>query len=168
MVPVDFKTLPICLLVVFSIISTAGSDDEIQFNRDIRTILSDACFQCHGPDDKERKGGFRLDLKKEAFTTGESGVTPIVPGNPDKSELLARVLLPEGDAIAGDRRIPARSGRAGAGSFLPRSSLAEAYHGLEGRTDSDFIELTLPTQHEPAQFGLIDIEGHGMASLFLR
>ena len=85
-------------LTAFAVSGTSfANEDLIQFNRDIRPILSDACFQCHGPDEKERKGGFRLDLEKEAFTAGESGVTPIVPGKPDESELLARVLLPDDD-----------------------------------------------------------------------
>lgn len=99
MVSVAFRSLSLWLLVIFSLLSAVGlrSEEEIQFNRDIRPILSDACFQCHGPDEKERKGGFRLDLEKEAFTAGESGVTPIVPGKPDESEILARVLLPQDD-----------------------------------------------------------------------
>ena len=94
---IGLQTLPLQLLAILTLLSTARSEDKLQFNRDIRPILSDACFQCHGPDEQERKGGFRLDLEKDAFTAGESGVTPIVPGDPDKSELLARVLLPEDD-----------------------------------------------------------------------
>jgi hypothetical protein len=97
MFAIDHKAFSLGLGAMFAVSAATGADDEIRFNRDIRPILSDACFQCHGPDEKERKGGFRLDLEKEAFTAGESGVTPIVPGNPEDSELLARVLLPEDD-----------------------------------------------------------------------
>ncbi|MCB1090665.1 MAG: DUF1549 domain-containing protein, partial [Verrucomicrobiae bacterium] len=69
------------------------AEDKLLFNRDIRPILSNACFQCHGPDQKERKGGFRLDLKEDAYTAGKSGMTPLVPGKPDESELFVRVML---------------------------------------------------------------------------
>jgi hypothetical protein len=85
-----------------------GQDGRIVFNRDIRPILSDACFQCHGPDEKERKGGFRLDLKSEAYKAGKSGATPLVPGKPDQSELLVRVLLESDDP---DLMPPPESGK---------------------------------------------------------
>ncbi|MEM7010803.1 MAG: PSD1 and planctomycete cytochrome C domain-containing protein [Verrucomicrobiota bacterium] len=84
-------------IFVFASAAAGYAEDEIQFNRDIRPILSDACFECHGPDENARKGGFRLDLEKDAFTAGKSGIAPIVPGKPDQSELLARVLLPHDD-----------------------------------------------------------------------
>ena len=77
-----------CWAVVFSgAFAVFGVDDTIRFNRDIRPILSDNCFYCHGPDPKHRKGKLRLDerdaaIEKEAF----------IPGDPDKSELMHRIL----------------------------------------------------------------------------
>ncbi|WP_395750149.1 PSD1 and planctomycete cytochrome C domain-containing protein [Prosthecobacter sp.] len=64
----------------------------VEFNRDVRPILSDTCFHCHGPDAGERKGGLRLDVREEALKPAKSGETAIVPGKPDESELIRRVL----------------------------------------------------------------------------
>ncbi len=63
----------------------------IDYNRQIRAILSDKCYKCHGPDAAERKAGFRLDDRASAIGQAESGETPIVPGKPEASELVARI-----------------------------------------------------------------------------
>ena len=65
----------------------------ISYNRDIRPVLSDKCFSCHGPDISKVKAGLRLDLPSSAFAELEKnkGHFAIVPGNPDKSELIKRV-----------------------------------------------------------------------------
>src|SRR5262249_46341919 len=66
---------------------------------DVRPILSGKCFLCHGPDDKARKAGLRLDLRSAATRETAKGNLPIVPGRPDDSELLARVSSPDDNTV---------------------------------------------------------------------
>ena len=77
----------------------AGSqaDDQISFNRDVKAILSDNCFTCHGPDEDQRLGGFRLDVRDSAIVEADSGETPIVPGKADLSEILVRIQSDDDD-----------------------------------------------------------------------
>ena len=71
----------------------------VNFSRDIRPILSDKCFQCHGPDEANQKSGLRLDFREDATAAADSGSIAIVPKNPDASELLKRVLSKDADAV---------------------------------------------------------------------
>jgi mono/diheme cytochrome c family protein len=68
---------------------TAG-EGRISYNKDIRHILSDKCFYCHGPDEKNRKADLRLDLRQGA-TADLGGYQAITPGKPEESEVLNRV-----------------------------------------------------------------------------
>ncbi len=58
----------------------------------VRPILARHCFKCHGPDDKARKAGLRLDVRDLAVKPAKSGAIPIVPGKPDESELISRIF----------------------------------------------------------------------------
>lgn len=69
----------------------------VDFNREIRPLLSDRCFKCHGPDAQERQAGLRLDLRDAALGPAESGRAAIVPGQPDRSELVRRILATDPD-----------------------------------------------------------------------
>jgi mono/diheme cytochrome c family protein len=63
----------------------------VEYNREVRPILSKNCFACHGSDPSTRKAGLRLDVRDEAVRAQKSGATAIVAGTPDDSELIARV-----------------------------------------------------------------------------
>ena len=68
----------------------AALPDTIRFNRDVRPILSNNCFYCHGPDEKKRSAKLRLD-ELDSATQDRQGSRAIVPGHPEQSELLKRV-----------------------------------------------------------------------------
>src|SRR5207244_1909317 len=68
----------------------ASKAPAVEFNRDIRLILSDNCFACHGPDKNQRKAELRLDTEQGAFAD-RGGYRLIVPGKPEQSELYRRI-----------------------------------------------------------------------------
>ena len=98
------------LMVLMGPAIRAGQAGEtVDFNRDIRRILSENCFKCHGPDAKERKGGkhgLRLDTL-EGAQLDLGGYRAIVPGQPDKSELVRRITTTDLD----DKMPPSVSGK---------------------------------------------------------
>lgn len=83
--------LSLSLLVLMSLASPIHSaETAIEFNRDVLPLLSDNCFQCHGPDESKNKAGLRLDLRENALRDNE-GVAAVIPGNSAKSELIRRI-----------------------------------------------------------------------------
>jgi len=89
------------LIVVMVLIAQAAARgaEPIVFNRDVRPILSDKCFACHGPDDAKREAGLRLDLETGATAELASGATAVVPGKPAASELVSRITNPDPDVV---------------------------------------------------------------------
>jgi hypothetical protein len=76
--------------LLFAGVPVLADSQAIDFSRDIRPILTDICFACHGPDENSREGVLRLDLKDEVFGDRE-GTLAVVPGEPEKSELYRRL-----------------------------------------------------------------------------
>jgi hypothetical protein len=70
----------------------AAEKSAVDFNRDVRSILSNKCFTCHGPDESQRQADLQLDVQESAVAELESGAVAIVPGDPDRSELVQRLL----------------------------------------------------------------------------
>src|SRR5262245_54592094 len=80
----------------FVLAARPAAPAEIDFNRDVRPILSDKCFACHGPDEKHRKAKLRLDVEEVALDRGA-----VVPGKPAESALVGRIT-----AANEDERMP--------------------------------------------------------------
>lgn len=87
-----FAPLVLPVMILAGVAASLSADPKptpeakIDFNRDVRPILSNSCYACHGPDEAVRKGGLRLDTREGALESG------IVAGKPDESEILKRIL----------------------------------------------------------------------------
>ncbi len=92
--PVSMINAVLCVLFL----SISGADDAPDFNRDIRPVLSDRCFRCHGPDANARKAKLRLDVRGDATRT-RGKVTPIKPGKAEASEVVRRILTNDPDDL---------------------------------------------------------------------
>ena len=94
--------LGLALCVTAQICSGASQQkaaSKIEFNRDVRALLSDNCFACHGPDENKRKAKLRFDIKDEAFKPAKSGDFAIVPGDLKKSQLVARITSQDPEEV---------------------------------------------------------------------
>ncbi len=89
--------LATCVALTGSSPAVAGATRHINYSRDIRPILSNACYKCHGPDEHERKAGLRLDKKAGAIAKLESGEAAITPGSSAKSAILVRLMSHDPD-----------------------------------------------------------------------
>src|SRR5438132_8907482 len=85
--------------ILLLLAAPAFAEPRLEYNRDIRPILANNCFKCHGPDARERKAGLRLDVRDEAIKPAESGRIPINPGKPDGSGIINRIFAPRADRV---------------------------------------------------------------------
>lgn len=158
----------ICLLLAGGARSTVGFAAPVDFAREIRPILSENCFTCHGPDKDQRKANLRLDTKEDAFKKTKSGGYAVVPGKPDESLLLKLVSLPAHDE---DRMPPEKTGKSLSAPQIARLKTWIA----EGASWSDHwsyvapIRPALPKVKEEAwirnevdRFVLAELESNGL------
>jgi hypothetical protein len=85
----------------------AALPETIQFNRDVRPILSENCYKCHGPDPKVREAKLRFDTREGIFATLDEGHVAVAPGNLGKSQLWTRITSTDKD----EKMPPAKSGK---------------------------------------------------------
>ena len=143
-------------------------DGEIRYDRDIRPLLSDRCFRCHGPDPSERRADLRLDTFDHA-TAERAGAPAIVPGDAQESELYRRVASDDPD----DRMPPAASHKAA----LSAEELARVRRWIDGGAVYEEHWSFVPPERPPVPsvagaewprdpldaFVLKELERHGIA-----
>ena len=89
--------LGLVAVCAFGQISQGAEAGKVDFNFQVRPLLSDRCFKCHGPDEKARKKQLRLDLREGMFRKLDDGFAVVRPGNPKKSELIRRIFATDPD-----------------------------------------------------------------------
>ncbi|MDG2223209.1 MAG: PSD1 and planctomycete cytochrome C domain-containing protein [Rubripirellula sp.] len=102
--PKHWVLLPRVILITLSLACFSHSMAEIpaqpvDFSRDILPMLSEHCFQCHGPDEATRETDLRLDQQASVFTASDSGMRAIVPNDLDHSELITRIISDDPDLL---------------------------------------------------------------------
>jgi mono/diheme cytochrome c family protein len=157
-----------CLtLAAVAVLTTAAPEKgagKLEYNRDIRPILAENCFACHGPDSAARKAKLRLDVREEAIQAGA-----VTPGSPEKSALIERIFSED----ANDRMPPVKSRKSltAAQKALLKKWIAE---GAEYQPHWAYIPPQRPTPPQPQgtgrnwvrnpidQFVLAELEKRGL------
>jgi len=97
----------LALMLICASASAWSAEQAVDFNREVRPILSDRCYGCHGPDaNKGRKAGLRLDEPEGATKKLKSGEIAIVPGDVEKSAMVHRMLSTDPEEL--HRGVPIR------------------------------------------------------------
>ena len=107
LVKTPIKDLATVCLAACYMSAAVAAEDRVDYNRDIRPILADNCYRCHGPDGRQREAGLRLDVDSVVGQRLESGHFAIVPGKPGQSALLTRIQTSD----PGQRMPPTDSGK---------------------------------------------------------
>ncbi len=119
----------------------AGPGEPLSFNRDVRPILSDHCYECHGPDEAVRQAGLRLDNGESARSVLRSGRRALVPGDLDRSQLFQRIAA--ADAL--DRMPPPHAGS----TLSDREIEVLGRFVLQGAEFEDHWAYRVPVRPEP-------------------
>ena len=104
--------LPLAIVLYLSVPVHAATSrsklaNAVDFNRDIRPILSENCYACHGPDQNKRKAGLRLDIRTNAISELKSGNIAVIPGKASESKLVERITSKDDD----ERMPPLKTGK---------------------------------------------------------
>lgn len=136
------QSLALASVFAAAFATLAAADDSINFNRDVRTILADKCFACHGPDQNKREADLRLDVEADAKAQRD-GHPAIVPGKPDQSELLRRLTTDDPD----ERMPPGASGKS-----ISDAQIATLTRWIaSGAAWEEHWSLIPPQRHQPPQ-----------------
>lgn len=92
------RVFSFCLVAMVVSSTTMAADEPVNFNRDIRPLLAQNCFACHGPDEASREADLQLD-SFDGATVDLGGHRALIPGKPDESELIARIESQDPDAV---------------------------------------------------------------------
>lgn len=134
---------------LFAPLMALNAAERLRYNRDIRPILSDNCFACHGPDTANQQAGLRLDVRESAIIPADSGNAAIIPGQPDASALVARILskdeyelMPPADShkkLSASQKQKLRQWIAEGAEYEPHWAFVPPKKSTEGNSIDDFI-----------------------------
>jgi hypothetical protein len=95
-----YLLLSVCTVLAWGTVPNGrAAEKPLDFSREVRPILAGKCLQCHGPDDKVRKAGLRLDVRDAATRELKDGSRAIVPGKPEESELYLRITADDSSVM---------------------------------------------------------------------
>ncbi|MCY2965646.1 MAG: DUF1553 domain-containing protein [Planctomycetota bacterium] len=129
-----------------AVVAGSPAGQRLRFSRDIRPLLSNVCYSCHGVDESARKAGLRLDIFEKAIAPADSGDVAIVPGKPDESELIRRIFSED----PADMMPPPASNKTLSAAEKERLKLWIA----EGATYESHWAFTTPQRPKPPQVKL--------------
>ncbi len=139
------------ILTVFADAPLTHAAGKLKFNRDIRPILSDKCFFCHGPDAKKREAKLRLDERESAM-----GKKAFIPGKPEESEMIKRILTTDAD----DHMPPAKSKL----TPLAPAEIATLKQWIAEGAEYEAHWAFIPLREDAAkEQGIDDFISHGLA-----
>ena len=134
------KKMVVLVVVMSTMRWCSAAADDLSFNRDIRPLLSDNCFQCHGPDAESRETELRLDQREHAVAD-LGGYAAVVPGKPQESELLRRISsddpserMPRKNRARNSRRSRSSYSADGSSREHPGRSTGRLFHPIVRRS----------------------------------